>query len=79
MNLVLTARRRDRLDALAERLSKQYSVQAQVIVADLGADEAPQQIFDATEGAGMTIDVLVNNAGFRGVRRVFCAQTWRCR
>jgi short-subunit dehydrogenase len=64
VNLVLTARRRERLDALAERLRTQYSIRAQVIVADLTLPQAPQEIFDATEGAGRAVDLLVNNAGF---------------
>ena len=61
---MLTARRRERLDLLAERLRVQHSIQAQVIVADLTSAQAPQQIFDATEGAGLQVDILVNNAGF---------------
>jgi uncharacterized protein len=64
VNLVLTARRRERLDLLAERLRTQHSIQTQVIVADLVLPQAPQQIFDATEGAGLRVDVLINNAGF---------------
>jgi uncharacterized protein len=64
VNLVLTARRRERLDVLAERLRTQHSIQAQVIVADLTLAQAPQQIFDATEGAGLQVDILINNAGF---------------
>jgi hypothetical protein len=64
VNLVLTARRRDRLDVLAQRLSTQHSVQTRVIVADLTLPQAPQQIFDETEGAGLQVDVLINNAGF---------------
>jgi short-subunit dehydrogenase len=64
VNLVLTARRRDRLDLLANRLRTTHSIQAQVIVADLTRPDAPQQIFDATEGAGIQVDVLINNAGF---------------
>ena len=64
VNLVLTARRRDRLEALAERLRSDYTVQARVLVADLTQPQAPQQIFDDTEGAGIAIDLLVNNAGF---------------
>src|SRR5277367_4855912 len=61
VNLVLTARRRERLDLLAERLHSKYSVQTRVIVADLSLPQAPQQIFDATEGAGLQVEVLINN------------------
>lgn len=64
VNLVLTARRRERLDLLAERLRTRNSIQTQVIVADLTQPLAPRQIFDATEGAGLKVDLLVNNAGF---------------
>jgi short-subunit dehydrogenase len=64
VHLVLTARRRDRLDQLAERLRAQHSIQTKVLVADLNQSEAPQQIYDATEGAGLPVEVLINNAGF---------------
>jgi short-subunit dehydrogenase len=63
-NLVLTARRKDRLDALAARLAADYKIEAKVLVADLEDPEAPATIFAATEGAGLAIDLLVNNAGF---------------
>jgi len=60
--LVLTARRRDRLEALAAELGAK-GVETRVIVADLNDPGAPQQIFNATEAAGLTVDILVNNAG----------------
>lgn len=63
-HLVLTARRADRLEALAQRIRSQYSVEARVIPADLSLPEAPQQLYDATEAAGLPIDILINNAGF---------------
>jgi uncharacterized protein len=64
VHLVLTARRRERLEALAQRLGSQHSVQTKVLVADLTDPGAPPQIFAATEGAGLPIEVLINNAGF---------------
>lgn len=63
-NLVLTARRADRLETLARRLGSEHQIQTQVIPADLADPAAPQQLFDATEGRGVAIDILVNNAGF---------------
>lgn len=59
-NLVLTARRKDRLDALAAQLQA-AGVQVRTVVADLNDPAAPQQIFDAT--AGIPIDILIDNAG----------------
>ena len=63
-NLILTARRADRLETLARRLGSEHQIQAQVIPADLADPGAPQQLFDATEGRGTAVDVLINNAGF---------------
>jgi uncharacterized protein len=60
--LILTARRRDRLDALAAELSDK-GTETRIVVADLIDPSAPQQIFDATEGTGLVVDILVNNAG----------------
>jgi short-subunit dehydrogenase len=60
--LILTARRRDRLEALAAQLASQ-GTETRILVADLNDPSVPQQIYDATEGSGITLDILVNNAG----------------
>jgi short-subunit dehydrogenase len=60
--LILTARRRGRLETLASELGAK-GTETRIIVADLNDPSAPQQIFDATEGADLTVDVLINNAG----------------
>ena len=60
--LILTARRRERLDALAAELSAQ-GVETLIVIADLNDPAAPQQIYDATEGAGIEVDIVLNNAG----------------
>src|SRR5271170_4970881 len=63
-NLVLTARRAERLEMLAKRLGSEHKIQTQVIPADLADPGAPRQLFDATEGRGTAVDILINNAGF---------------
>jgi short-subunit dehydrogenase len=63
-NLVLTARRRDRLDTLAQRLAATYKVQTEVFTADLTDRSAPEEIFAFTRDKGMAIGLLINNAGF---------------
>ena len=63
-NLVLVARRRERLEELAAELRKQHGVEVHVVAADLGRADAPQAIVDRLTRDGVTIDVLVNNAGF---------------
>jgi hypothetical protein len=60
--LILTARRRDRLQALAAELAAK-GAETSIVVADLNDPTAPAQIFAATEGAGLVVDILVNNAG----------------
>lgn len=62
--LVLTARRADRLEALARELTHAHGVSAQTIVADLSDAAAPQQIVAELTRRGVHVDVLVNNAGY---------------
>jgi len=60
--LILTARRKERMETLAAELTAR-GTEVRIVTADLMDPEAPQAIFDATEGAGLTVDVLINNAG----------------
>jgi uncharacterized protein len=63
--LILTARRKDRLEAFAAEL-RGKGTEVRIVVADLNDPAGPQQIYDATEGlegAGITVDILINNAG----------------
>ncbi|MGH9738366.1 MAG: SDR family NAD(P)-dependent oxidoreductase [Candidatus Acidiferrales bacterium] len=63
-NLVLTARRVDRLQKLAEELSAKHGVEAQVFAADLARAEAPAAIHAFTQSKRLEIELLINNAGF---------------
>ena len=63
-NLVLTARRRERLEALASDLSTGHGIQVQIVVADLVRPEAPAEILAFTAQKRIEIELLVNNAGF---------------
>lgn len=60
--LVLTARRRDRLEALAARLGKAHGVETLVVEADLSQRGAPEAVRDAV--GAREVGLLVNNAGF---------------
>lgn len=62
LDLVLAARRRERLEALAERLAAAHGVSAQVLEVDLAQADAPQRILQAT--AGQDVGLVVSNAGF---------------
>jgi uncharacterized protein len=63
-NLVLTARRKGRLEDLAQRLASSHKIEAQVFPADLSDPAAPEKIFAITRDKGIEVELLVNNAGF---------------
>ncbi len=63
-NLILTARRTDRLDAIAARLRAAHGVETLAIAADLSKPEAPEKIAAEIAAAGKPVDILVNNAGY---------------
>lgn len=62
-NLILVARREARLQALAEELTREFAVQAEVLVADL-ADPADVAKVETRIAEVESLDFLVNNAGF---------------
>jgi len=62
--LVLTARRIDKLQELAIKLHQQYEAKVFVFVADLTKKEAPKALYNQIINEGLTVDLLVNNAGF---------------
>lgn len=61
-NLILVARRLDRLELLKARLIAQYPIDVKVIRADLGSENTLNKFIE--EISGYAIDRLVNNAGF---------------
>ncbi|MFI5323636.1 MAG: SDR family NAD(P)-dependent oxidoreductase [Thermodesulfobacteriota bacterium] len=63
-NLVLVARREDRLRALADELKSEFGVDVFILPKDLSQKNAPKEIFDTLGKEGIQIDVVVNNAGF---------------
>lgn len=72
--LVLTARRVERLEALAAELSAR--VPCVVIAADLADPAAPAKLFAETQARGLFVDTLVNNAGF-GVPGRYLSADWK--
>ena len=63
-NLVLTARRAERLTELAANLSAQHRIRAAVCLADLARPQTPQEIHEFCRREGVAVDILINNAGF---------------
>lgn len=74
-DLALTARRTERLDALAEEVRLRYGVETLTVAADLAEPEAPGQILDHLTAHGRTVDALVNNAGY-GLPGTYAETAW---
>lgn len=63
-DLILTARRTDRLDALAERLRGECGVRVETIAADLAEPGGAAALLAEIANRGLAVNWLVNNAGF---------------
>ena len=73
MNLVLVARRQDRLDLTATGLRRDHAVQVETEACDLQSPGAATTLFERLQSRDRNISVLVNNAGF-GVHGDFLGQ-----
>ncbi len=74
-DLVLVARRAERLEDLAERLTLQHGATCTVLAADLTDPGAPEELMASIREQGLTIDVLINNAGMSG-SAAFAESSW---
>ncbi len=63
-NLVLVARNKDQLEKVAAELHQTSMIDVTVLAKDLSDPKAPDEIFQELEKKNITVDVLVNNAGF---------------
>ena len=63
-NLILTARSEDKLRQIASELSEKHSIKVYVFPGDLSRPEVPQCLFTQVQFAELSVDVLINNAGF---------------
>ncbi len=75
-DLVITARREDRLREVAARLEQRYGIRVLVFVADHSRQDTAERLCEELASRGLTIDALVNNAGY-GVPGTFIASPWQ--
>ena len=75
-DLILVARRKEKLEEHASTLARAHSVQVDCFAADLARPEAPEEIAEYTRERGLDVDYLVNNAGSAGPN-LFEEESWR--
>ena len=75
-DLVLVARRRDRLESIATELQRQYPIQCRVETVDLSRSEEIEPLVQRLESDGIPVEVLINNAGY-GLSGAFLSRTWK--
>jgi short-subunit dehydrogenase len=63
-NVLLVARSEDKLVTLCNELGRSNSIRAQYVALDLSEPESAARLFDEAKKRGLTIDMLINNAGF---------------
>lgn len=63
-DLILVARRKDRLETLAAELKQKHGTTVTVIPADLSTADAAADLADRVRASGLTVHTLINNAGF---------------
>jgi short-subunit dehydrogenase len=74
-NLVIVARREDKLMELKAELEQKYKVHVMVIAKDLTLPESASEIYNEVKAAGVEVNYLINNAGFGG-RGKFHERAW---
>lgn len=63
-NVLLVARSEDKLITLCNELGRSNSIRAQHVAMDLSKPESSGKLFEETEKRGLTVNMLINNAGF---------------
>ncbi|QEE35530.1 SDR family oxidoreductase [Octadecabacter sp. SW4] len=68
-DVIITARRADRLLDLKAELERHHGITAHAFAQDIGTADGAVALAAQVDGAGLTVDILINNAGFGGLGR----------
>jgi short-subunit dehydrogenase len=69
-DLIITARNQSDLENIARELNAAHGNHVHVIPTDLSQSEAPEQLFAEIARRGLSVDILINNAGFGSYERL---------
>lgn len=75
-DVVLVARRLDKLEEVAQEIRKTHHVKATCLSADLSKSTAPKKLYDEVKKQGIRIDALINNAGY-AINDLFTETSWK--
>lgn len=75
-NIILIARREDKLKSISKQLSTEYAVDVRFKTADLSDVKQPQILYNFCQEQNLTVAMLVNNAGY-GVPGDFQKNSWK--
>lgn len=70
-DLIVVARNVEKLRSLKTELEEKYQIKVLVIEKDLSLPDAPKGIYNEVIAAGLSVDYLINNAGFGGMGRFY--------
>lgn len=75
VNLILTARRAEKLETVKQEIEAKYKVRVDLFPQDLIAPQAVETLYENVKNTGLSVDVLINNAGF-GIYGRFLETEW---
>ena len=70
-DLVIVARREDKLILLKDELEKEHGINVIILVKDLSDPEASKEVYQEVKQRGIQVDYLINNAGFGEVGKFY--------
>jgi short-subunit dehydrogenase len=62
-NLILVARRKDRLETLSQKLSSEFKIHSEYLVKDLSKSNEIEELLKKIEEKDLFVNILINNAG----------------
>jgi hypothetical protein len=74
-NLILVARRSERMETLKQEILNHHDCKVSIITQDLALPEGPGNVCRRIQASGLTVDILINNAGF-GIFGSFLEVEW---
>ncbi len=74
-NLIIVARREDKLKELEEEIIEKHKIDIKVIPVDISLEKSPDILYNKINELGINVDILINNAGY-GIHDYFINIPW---